>query len=130
MTYLLDTNICIALMNGDRAVEKRLLALHPQDVCTSVVVRAELSFGALSSGRPAANARRLKALWTDLRCLPVDDDVADEYGSIRAELKRLGTPVGPNDLFIAATARAHRMTLVTRNLRELSNVPNLLLESW
>jgi tRNA(fMet)-specific endonuclease VapC len=127
---LLDTNVCIAWLNGDGAVRDKLLALHPQDVCTSSVVRAELVFGALASGRPAANLRKLQALWTDLRCLPVDDAVADEYGAIRSELKRAGTPIGPNDLFIAATARAHGLRVVTRNVREYAQVVGLDLERW
>lgn len=130
MTHLLDTNICIAWLNGDAAVQAKLLGMHPPDVGTSVVVRAELCFGALASTRPAANLRKLDALWTDLQCLDVDDAVADEYGAIRAELKRLGTPIGPNDLFIAATARVHRVHLVTRNARELGRVPGLQLEVW
>jgi tRNA(fMet)-specific endonuclease VapC len=130
MTHLLDTNICIAFLNGEVAIRDRLLAMHPQDVCTSAVVRAELCFGALASARPAANLRKLRALWTDLRCLPVDEAVAEDYGAVRSELKRLGTPVGPNDLFIAATARVHGLTLVTRNIREYAHVPRLDLERW
>lgn len=130
MKVLLDTNLCIAWLNGEAAVHKRLTSMRPEDVCTSSVVRAELSFGALASAKPAANLRKLDALWTGLQCLPIDDQVADEYGSLRAELKRLGTPIGPNDLFIAATARVHRLRLATRNTREFARVPALLIDAW
>lgn len=62
--------------------------------------------------------------------LPFDDQCAEEYGLLRDELDRAGTPIGPNDLLIAATARAHGVVLVTHNVREFSRVPELRTEDW
>jgi tRNA(fMet)-specific endonuclease VapC len=96
------------------------------------VVLGELLFGAERSA-PAHRAKNL-ALVAGLRqvyiSLPFDDVAAEEYGVLRAHLARLGTPIGPNDLLIAAIALANRLTLVTHNTSEFSRVPALALEDW
>ena len=92
----------------------------------------ELFYGAFHSG-PAHEAKNL-ALIVSLRrqfmSLFFDDLAAEEYGKTRAHLARIGMPIGPNDMIIAATALAHRCTLVTHNTREFSRVPGLVLEDW
>ncbi len=129
--YLLDTNACIRVLNGtsDRLVA-RLRHHAPAEIHLCAVVKAELLYGARKSSRPAANLRLLDAFFEPLLCLPFDDACADRYGVIRAELERAGTPIGPNDLMIAATAVAHDLTLVTHNVAELSRVAGLRLEDW
>ena len=79
---------------------------------------------------PALTARFRRAFWVPFVSLPFDDLGAKQCGPIRAELKRQGRPIGPNDLFIAATAHACDLTLVTHNTREFSQVPGQKLVDW
>jgi tRNA(fMet)-specific endonuclease VapC len=129
--YLLDTNACIRLLNGtSERLAERLRATPRSQVRLSSVVKAELLFGARRSSRVADNLRLLERFFATLASLPFDDRCAEEYGLARAELDRTGTPIGPNDLLIAATARANDCTLVTHNEREFSRVSGLQYEDW
>jgi tRNA(fMet)-specific endonuclease VapC len=129
--YLLDTNVCIRILNGSPpGVIERLEGLDPADLATSAVVRAELVYGARKSLHVAANLRLVDAFFEPFACLPFGDREADAYGSLRADLEREGRPIGPNDLLIAATALSHSLTLVTHNTSEFSRVPGLKVEDW
>ena len=129
--YLLDTNACIRILNGSSpAVAARLQATNPSDVRLCSVVKAELLYGARRSGRVEPNLRLLQEFFAPLVSLPFDDRCAQEAGLIRLDLERSGRPIGPNDLLIAATARAHDLGLVTHNAREFSRVPGLPVEDW
>jgi tRNA(fMet)-specific endonuclease VapC len=134
MTYLLDTNACIALINGEpKLVRERLeKALDRGDtVATSAVVAYELWYGVAKSARPDANARRLQVfLAGPLRLLPFDDEDARHAGTVRAQLESAGTPVGAYDILIAAQALRHELTLVTANVREFSRVKGLAWKDW
>ena len=96
----------------------------------SSVVKAELLYGARKSTRVAENLSLLERFFDTIASLPFDDRCAEDYGLLRAELDRAGTPIGPNDLLIAATARVHRAILVTHNVREFSRVAELRTEDW
>jgi tRNA(fMet)-specific endonuclease VapC len=129
--YLLDTNVCIRLLNGTSGrLTERLRATPPSEVTLSSIVKAELLYGARHSARVADNLRLLRRFFAAIPSVAFDDACAEEYGIIRSELTRTGRPIGPNDLLIAATARAHDLTLVTRNTREFSRIPSLDLEDW
>jgi tRNA(fMet)-specific endonuclease VapC len=129
--YLLDTNACIRILNGSSAaLSERLRVVPRSSVRLSSVVKGELLYGARKSGRVAENVRLLERFFDTIASLPFDDRCAEEYGLLREELDRAGTPIGPNDLFIAATARAHSAVLVTHNVREFSRVADLRLEDW
>lgn len=129
--YLLDTNACIRILNGtSTSLSARLRVASRSMVRLSSVVKAELLFGARKSSRVAENLRLLERFFDTIASLPFDDRCAEEYGLLREELDRAGTPIGPNDLLIAATARAHRAVLVTHNVREFSRVADLRLEDW
>jgi tRNA(fMet)-specific endonuclease VapC len=93
-------------------------------------VKAELLYGARRSGRPADNLRALARFFEPIVCLPFDDECAERYGVLRGELERVGTPIGPTDLMIAATALAHDLVLVTHNVDEFSRVAGLRYEDW
>ena len=128
---LLDTNTCIRILNGtSRFVIAHLRTASPAQVRLSSVVKAELLYGARRSSRKAENLRLLARFFETIASLPFDDRCAEEYGVLRDELDREGTPIGPNDLLIAATARAHGCVLVTHNVREFSRVPGLRYEDW
>ncbi len=134
MSHLLDTNAWVDhLRRGPKSrATAKLAAAPPGSVYLCSVVLAELLYGALHSGaaQQAANLALVASLRKDFVSLPFDDRAAEEYGKIRAHLAALGTPIGPNDLMIAATALADGLTLVTHNSTEFSRVPGLLLEDW
>lgn len=94
------------------------------------MVKAELFYGALKSARPERNLERARRFTDRLASLPFDDLAALEYGDIRSLLEKSGTPIGPNDLLIAASARAYELTLVTHNVAEFARVPGLQFEDW
>lgn len=128
---LLDTNACIGVMRG-RAPELADL-LRRSDVgavATSSVVRAELLVGARKSARPSVERAKVLALLADLGSLPFDDDCAEHYAEVRAFLERQGQRIGDIYLLIAATARRHGATIVTRNEGEFRRVPGLVVQGW
>ena len=94
------------------------------------IVKAELIYGAYRSARREANLALLARFFSQFVSLPFDDASAEIYGRIRAELVRAGTPIGPNDLMIAAIALAHDAILVTHNVREFGRVEGLRFEDW
>jgi tRNA(fMet)-specific endonuclease VapC len=94
------------------------------------VVKAELFYGAMNSQNPAKTLALQEIFLNQFVSLPFDDRAAKIFGEIRAHLARLGTPIGPYDLQIAAIALANDVTLVTHNTREFSRVPHLRIEDW
>ncbi len=107
------------------------MAAQPlESVCLCSVVKAELAYGALRSADPAANRVRVDTFTRPYRSLPFDDAAAEHFAVLRRHLESLGTTIGPYDLQIAAIALANNCTIVTRNTREFSRVPGLLLEDW
>ena len=130
MRYLLDTNICIYVINArPPAVLERFLAHEADGVGISAITTSELYWGVHKSG----SARNLAALEKFLSPLTVLDyglAAAQRYGELRAHLDRQGTPIGPLDQQIAAHALALDVTLVTNNLREFERVPGLRFENW
>jgi tRNA(fMet)-specific endonuclease VapC len=131
MTYLLDTNVCIHLLNERHPVILQHFLQHsPADIALCSVVKAELLYGARRSQRIEANLQLLKTFFAPLRSLHFDDECAEHYGQIHADLLTQGKPIGPNDTLIAAIARAHDATLITHNSSEFSRVPGLRMEDW
>jgi len=131
VAWVLDTNACIRVLNGTSAVlVERMRGADPAHIALCSVVKAELMYGARKSSRRADNLRLLERFFMPLISLPFDDACAEQYGVIRNELESAGTPLGPNDLMIAATALANDATLVTHNLQGFARVPGLRLEDW
>lgn len=129
--YLLDTNVCIRLLNeAHPGVLQQFRARSPSEISLCSVVKAELLLGARRSTRVEENLQRLKQFFTPLDSLPFDDLCAEHYAVIRADLLAQGKPIGPNDLLIAAIARAHDAVLVTHNSGEFGRVIGLRLEDW
>jgi tRNA(fMet)-specific endonuclease VapC len=129
--WLLDTNTCIAVLNrSSEPVVARFSSAAPATLAVCSVVRAELVFGARKSNRTAEVLERVEAFLAPLVSLPFDDAAADQYGLLRADLERAGSPIGSNDLMIAAIARARDFTVVTRNRREFCRVAGLRVEDW
>lgn len=131
MKYLLDTNICVHLMNRTRPdLTRRVLSHHPDDIGVSVITASELSYGVQKSRRRAEAAAALARLLTGVRVLSFEQSAVEAYGRIRAELESRGLPIGPLDTLIAAHAQALRVVVVTNNMREFSRVRDLIVEDW
>lgn len=128
--YLLDTDTVSSLIREPKGSTTIHLARHGVDaVCTSIVVAGELRFGARKSGSERL-ASRVEAILEAIPVLPLDAAADRHYGDIRDVLRREGTPIGPNDLWIAAHARSRDLTIVTGNNREFLRVPGLKVENW
>ena len=128
---MLDTNIvAFAKNNRPEIVLERMRRFDPGDLCVSAVTLAELEYGVFNSSNPERNQLALTLFLANIDVIPFGDDAAVEYGRIRADLRRKGTPIGANDLMIAAHAKSLGMTLVTNNTREFSRVEGLMLEDW
>jgi tRNA(fMet)-specific endonuclease VapC len=128
--YALDTNSVSYFLKGKGRVGERLLAEAPADVALPSVVVYELEYGAARSGAPRGLRSRLDVLLESLRILPFGESEARAAARIRAGLEKLGKPIGPMDLLIAATAVAHGAVLVTHNAKEFRRVRGLQVEDW
>lgn len=128
--YLLDTNILSDLVRnpGGRAA-RRLAVVGEPAVCTSIIVASELRYGAAKKASPRLT-ERVDVVLSSLEILPLDKDSDRWYAVIRLHLDRAGTPIGPNDLLIAAHARSLDLTVVTANVEEFARVPGLATENW
>ena len=128
--YLLDTNIVSDLMRHPQGDVTRHIARVGEDaICTSIVVACELRFGARRKGSETLTLR-VEQLLASLAVLPFGEPADRHYADIRTVLERAGTPIGSNDLFIAAHAHSLGLTLVTHNMREFERVPGLRREDW
>lgn len=133
MDYLLDTNACIALINGAPATVRSCFqkAVSGSQIYVSAVVTFELWYGIAKSARPELNARRLETfLAGPVIVLPFEDEDAKVAGSIRSSLEVSGRRIGAYDLLIAGQALARHLTLVTANVSEFSRVKGLLWQDW
>jgi tRNA(fMet)-specific endonuclease VapC len=130
MRFLLDTNIVSDLMRNPRGrVAARVAEVAEDSVCTSIIVAAELRYGAAKKGS-ADLSRRVEAVLETFDVIALKPPVDVIYAELRARLEKAGRPVGANDLFVAAHALALGCTLVTANEREFSRVRDLPLENW
>ncbi len=129
--YLLDTNACIQYLRGlSASLASTLHSKTPDQIFVCSVVKAELFYGAMRSPDPQTTLRSQNQFLQQFVSLPFDDEAALQFGCIRAELARQGTPIGPYDLQIAAIALTRNCTLVTHNTREFSRVAGLQLDDW
>lgn len=128
--YMLDTNVISDLMkNPSGKAAKRIARVGEDNICTSIIVAAELRYGCAKKG----SERLLKSvedLLAEIDVLPFESPADAEYGNIRSELEIAGKPIGANDLLIAAHAMAVNATVVTANIDEFRRVRGLKVENW
>lgn len=130
MKRLLDTNIISDLIrNPSGAAAMRLARVGDADIATSAIVAGELRYGCARKGSPRLT-ERVEAVLGTIPVLDIDDAAAKSYGDIRAALEAAGTPIGANDLWIAAQARALGAIVVTDNQQEFQRVDGLEIENW
>ena len=128
ISYLLDTNIVIAVLNRRSELAIRRLAMMRDEVALPAIVMHELAFGAYNSADPVQNLRKVHGL--SLPTLNMTRADAISAGRVRAILKASGMPIGHYDLLIAGQALSRGLTLVTNNTREFARVEGLKLEDW
>ena len=130
LRYMLDTNVVSGIVREPGGViARRAAALEPGSIAISVIVAAELRYGAVRRGS-ARLTRQLEAVLSAIETLPLAAPADRHYGMIRRALERIGRPIGHNDLLIAAHALALDTALVTNNVREFARVPGLTVERW
>jgi tRNA(fMet)-specific endonuclease VapC len=131
MKYLIDTNICIYIMNKrPAAVIKKFKQFEPGDIGISTITVSELQYGVAKSTQREKNEVRLAEFLAPLEILPYDETAASVYGDIRYQIEKHGQPVGPLDLLIAAHAVSKGLTLITNNDKEFKRVKELQVENW
>lgn len=131
MKYMLDTNICIhVIKNRPETVIRNFLKHEPSELCISSITYAELMHGVEKSQDAERNRVAITLFLSPLSVLEFDNYAAEEYGKVRTELERKGTPIGPMDTLIAAHARSEGLVLVTNNTREFVRVEGLSVENW
>ena len=129
--YMLDTDVFSLMVKGqDEAINTRLQTLAKGDAVLSVITTGEYFYGVTHAPVSALREKRAKRLIDFFGVLPLDPAVGAIYGAIRADLRAKGMPIGPNDLWLAAHAKAHGLIMVTRNTREFKRVKGLKVEDW
>ena len=129
--YLIDTNICIYLINGSsEKLRQRIETFRPYEIAISSISVAELEYGVSKSRYTEQNSKTLHKFLSAFEILPFDDRDAESFGMIRAYLEKMGTPIGAYDMQIAAQGIARNITVVTNNIREFERVPSLHVENW
>lgn len=128
--YLLDTNVVSDLVrNPQGRIAERIAAVGERQICTSIIVAAELRFGAAKQRSPRLTAQ-VDAVLSRLEIVPLDEPTDATYAVIRTALEAAGTPIGANDLLIAAQTLAFGYVLVTDNVTEFARVGGLSHENW
>ncbi|UTC67832.1 MULTISPECIES: type II toxin-antitoxin system VapC family toxin [unclassified Treponema] len=129
--YFIDTNTCIYFMNGKfPSVRERFLSVSPKEIKISSVVKGELLLGAFKSRTREKTTEKVEKFLKPFEIVDFTDKMSYEYAKIRKDLELAGTPIGANDLLIAAAAVYQKATLITHNVAEFSRVTDLKIEDW
>lgn len=131
MKYMLDTNICIfVIKHKPENVIRKFIEHEPEDLCISSITYAELMHGVEKSQAREKNCLAIALFLSPISIVDFDNQAAEEYGRIRADLETKGNPIGPMDMLIAGHAISKGLTLVTNNTREFSRIEGLTVEDW
>ncbi|MCK5522378.1 MAG: type II toxin-antitoxin system VapC family toxin [Thiomargarita sp.] len=132
LRYLLDTDTCIYLLNGELKVKNRVAQVGVESLAVANMTKGELYFGAYNSNQVENNLKRIQAFFTMQapEVLPLDEKVMEIFGQLKAELRQKGQPIGDIDLLIAGVAISNNLTLVTNNTKHFERIPHISLENW
>ncbi len=131
MKYMLDTNICIyAIKHKPDTVIKKFLSHDPEELCISAITYAELMHGVEKSMAVEKNRIAMSLFLSLITILQFDERAAEEYGRIKAELEKKGTPIDPMDTLIASHTKSRGLIIVTNNTRKFNRVAGLTIEDW
>jgi tRNA(fMet)-specific endonuclease VapC len=131
MKYLIDTNICIYIMNKRPvSVIEKFKTIEPYEIGISSITVSELRYGVAKSTQKIENAKRLSDFLMPFEILPYDSEAASAYGDIRSQLEQTGQTIGPLDLLIGAHALSRDLIIITNNTKEFSRIERLAVENW
>lgn len=130
MKLLLDTDVCVAILNRDERTRPHLERHAPSTLRMSAITLAELRFGVAKSTQRRRVTGNLNRLRGKIGTVPFDEDASERYGELRALLEKRGSPIGPLDTLIAAHALSLGWTLASHNVKEFRRVPGLAVEDW
>jgi len=132
LKYLLDTDMCIYLLNGNEQVKARLAREGIDSIAVAIITVAELYFGAYNSTQKEKNLTRVRGFFSPPgpTVLSIDDAAAECFGKFKAELRQAGQPVGDLDLFIASVASTLGLTVVTNNTKHFERLPGISMDNW
>jgi tRNA(fMet)-specific endonuclease VapC len=130
LKYMLDTNIAIYTIKRKPVRVREAFTAHYGQMCISAVTLMELIYGAEASASVERNLRDIEGFAARLEVLPYDNDAAAHTGQLRAELKKMGRPIGPYDEMIAGHARSQGLVVVTNNIKQFEVVPGIRLTNW
>ena len=130
MKYLLDTNICVYWLKGNLQVEQKVLAAGIDAVALPFITVSELYYGAYKSQRTEANLQLVRSLTEQLTVIESDEAISELFGELKAGLEKNGMIIDDADLYIAACAKVHGLTLVTNNTKHFKRIKGLKLENW
>ncbi len=131
MNFLIDTNICIYIMNKrPPEVIHRFKNIDVGQICISTITVSELSYGASKSNLPKQSFKRLEEFLAPFEIIPYSQSASKYYGEIRSRLESQGNVIGPLDLLIAAHALSKNLILVTNNEKEFKRIKSLKVENW
>ncbi len=131
MRFLIDTNICIYIMNDHPPeVIKKFRKTGVGNICVSSITVSELQYGACNSKQIKNNQKRLNEFLRPFEIISYDESASIYYGQIRSYLEKQGTVIGPLDMLIAAHALSEHLTLITNNKKEFNRVKSLKVENW
>ena len=130
MKYLLDTNICIYWLKGNKHVERRIQSAGIDNIALSFISVSELFYGAYKSQRLEPNLAMIRELTSMLTVFESDEAINEAFGNLKASLETAGLPIDDADIFIAACAQIHGLTLVTNNAKHFRRIKGLKLDNW
>ena len=129
--YLIDTNICIYIMNKrPTGIIHKFKLFDVGEIGVSTITVSELQYGVSKSKNRRLNKQRIEEFLSPLEILPYDEIAASIYGDIRLQLEKRGEPIGPLDLLIAAHALSRNLVLISNNEKEFKRVKKLKVENW
>ena len=128
--YMLDTNIVIYTIKNRPSQVREAFKKHDNQMCISSVTYGELIYGAEHSSQSERNLADIEGLVARVEVMPFDHHAAEHFGQLRAELYKVGQPIGPYDMMIAGHARAYGLILISNNIKEFERIPGLRLENW
>jgi len=131
MKYLIDTNICIYIMNNHPPeVLEKFKHIGVGEVGISSISVSELHYGACKGKKTKENIKRLEEFLYPFEILTYDEEASREYGKIRSHLEKKGQVIGPLDMLIAAHAMSNKLTIITNNTKEFKRIKSLKVENW
>jgi tRNA(fMet)-specific endonuclease VapC len=128
--YILDTDICIYWLKGDKNIEKKILAKGLQKIAISVITECELFYGAFKSAKRDSNIEVIRALQKKVRTVHTSDDVSYLFGKLKSEIETSGRFLDDADLLTASIALSKNAVLVTNNTAHFKRIPDLKVENW